>query len=169
MNFEGLRGLGAIEDFAIQSPNRANSAWVRALIERNSVVVLATTDGDQPWVAPLEYMADEDLNLYFFSQTEARHVRHLEANSAVAATVFDHRQPIVTATTTADLSGVQMECTANRVPPELHTDAVNTAIDELDISIPPYAVFRIVPRRFYVPRIENGLNIRYEVDMSTTH
>ena len=166
MDLEGLRGLAAIEDFAGMSPGRADGAWVRALIKRNRIVVLATTDGDKPWVAPLEYMADEDLNLFFFSTTESRHVRHLEANSAVAATVFDRVQPKVTSTTTADLSGVQMECTAIRVPPELHTDAVSAAIDALDISIPPYAVFKVIPHRFYVPRIENGLNIRYEVDMA---
>ena len=166
MEFEGLRGLGAIEDFAVQRPDRGSSAWVRALIERNTVVVLATTDGDKPWIAPLEYMADEDLNLYFFSSTESRHVRHLEANSAVAATVFDHKQPIVTATSNADLNGVQMECTATRVPPELHTAAVSAAIEAFDLSIPPYAVFKIVPHRVYVPRIENGMNVRYEVDMS---
>lgn len=165
MDLEGLRGLAAIEDFATGRPDRANSSWVRALIERNRVVVLATTDGNQPWIAPLEYMADEDLNLFFFSLAESRHVRHLEANSTVAATVFDHRQPIVTATSSVDLNGVQMECTAIRVPPELHTDAVSAAIDALDISIPPYAVFKVVPQRFYVPRVENGLNIRYEVDM----
>ena len=166
MDIEGLRGLAAIEDFAVQTPDRANSAWVRAFIKRNRVVVLATTDGDKPWVAPLEYMADEDLNLYFFSTTEARHVRHLKVNSAVAATVFDHKQPIVNATTTADLSGVQMECTATSVPPEQRTDAVSAAIDEFDISIPPYAVFKVVPHRIFVPRIENGVNVRYEVDMA---
>jgi len=164
--FAGLRGLAAIEDFAIHGPDRADSAWVRALIKRNSVVVLATTESDKAWVAPLEYTADEDLNLYFFSTTEARHVRHLEANSAVAAVVFDHVQPRVTATTTTDLNGVQMECTATRVPPKLHTEAVKTAIDTLDISVPPYAVFKIVPHRFYVPRVENGLHSRYEIDMA---
>ncbi len=165
-SYAGLRGLAAIEDFAIHSPRRADSAWVRALIKRNHIVVLATTEGQEPWVAPLEYTADEDLNLYFFSTTEARHVRHLEANSAVAAVVFDSVQPRVTATTTTDLNGVQMECTAIRVPPEQHTDAVKTAIETLGISIPPYAVFKIVPHRFYIPRVENGLNIRYEVDMA---
>ena len=166
MDIEGLRGLAAIEDFAGMNPGRADGTWVRALIKRNRIVVLATTDGDKPWVAPLEYMADEDLNLYFFSTTDSRHVRHLEANSAVAATVFDRVQPKVNATTTADLSGVQMECTAIRVPPELRTDAVKAAIDAFDISIPPYAVFKVVPHRFFVPRIENGVNIRYEVDMA---
>ena len=166
MDLEGLRGLAAIEDFAFESPDPASSAWVKAFIRSHRVLVLATTDGHQPWVAPLEYMADEDLNLYFFSTAEARHVRHLEANSAVAATVIDHRQPKVTATATADLSGVQMEGTAIRLPSELHTDAVSAAIDAFDISIPPFAVFKVVPHRIYVPRIENGLNIRVEVDMA---
>ena len=166
MNTEGLRGLAAVEDFAIQRPDRTSSAWVRALIQRNSVIVLATTEGDQPWIAPLEYMADEDLNLYFFSTTKARHVQHLEANSAVAATVFDHVQPRVTATTTAGLNGVQMECTASQVSQEGYTDPVAAAIDKLDISMPPYAVFKVVPHRFYVPAVENGLITRYEVDMA---
>ena len=166
MNTEGLRGLGAIEDFAIRRPDRASSAWVRALIERNNIIVLATTDGHQPWVVPLEYMADEDLNFYFFSPTETRHVQHLEANSAVAAAVFDREQPTVTATTTAGLNGVQMECTASRVSQEGYTHAVAAAIDALDISIPPYAVFKVVPHRFYVPAVENGLITRHEVDMA---
>jgi len=166
MDLDGLRGLGAIEDFAVQRPDRGSRDWVRALIERNTVVVLATTDGDKPWIAPLEYMADDQMNLYFFSSVEARHVRHLEANSAVAATVFDHKQPPVTSTTSVDLSGVQMECTAMRIPQELQPDAVKAAIDAFDISMPPYAVFKVVPHRVYIPRIENGVNVRYEVDMS---
>lgn len=166
MDFEGLRGLGAIEDFAVERIDFASKAWVQALIKRNRVVVLATTDGAKPWVAPLEYMADEDLNLYFFSPTETRHVQHLEANSAVAATVIDHKQPIVTPTATVFLNGVQMECTATRVPPELLTDALKTAIETSDISIPPYAVFKIVPHRIYVPRFQNGIHTRIEVDIA---
>jgi len=90
----------------------------------------------------------------------------LEATSTVAAVVFDRVQPTVTATTTAGLNGVQMECTASRVSQEGYTDAVAAAIDALDISIPPYAVFKVVPHRFYVPSVENGLIIRHEVDMA---
>jgi uncharacterized protein YhbP (UPF0306 family) len=111
-------------------------------------------------------MADEDLNFFFFSPAEARHVRHLEATSTVAAVVFDREQPKITAATTAGLNGVQMECTASRVSQKGYTDAVAAAIDELEISIPPYAVFKIVPHHFYVPAVENGLITRYEVDMA---
>ena len=163
---EGLRGLGAYEDSSVELSDRTSAAWVRALIKRNHVIVLATTDGHQPWVAPLEYMADEHLNFFFFSSTDSLHARHLETTSTVAAVVFDRVQPAVTATTTAGLNGVQMECTASRVSQEGYTDAVAVAIDALDIPIPPYAVFKVVPHRFYVPAVENGLIIRHEVDMA---
>jgi uncharacterized protein YhbP (UPF0306 family) len=166
MNTDGLRGLGAIEDFAVQRPDFATKAWVGALLRRNRVVVLATTDGAKPWVAPLEYMTDEDLNLYFFSPTETQHVQHLEANATVAATVMDHTQPIVTPTATVFLNGVQMECTATRIPPEGMTDALKTAAEGSDISIPPYSAFKIVPHRVYVPSFQDGVHLRIEVDMT---
>ena len=47
--------------------DRADSAWIRVLIGRTTTIVLATTDGDKPWVIPLGYMADDDLNFYYFS------------------------------------------------------------------------------------------------------
>lgn len=166
MNTDGLRGLGAIEDFAVQRPDFATKAWVGALLERNRVVVLATTDGARPWVAPLEYMTDDDLNLYFFSPTETRHVKQLEANATVAATVMDHTQPIVTSTANVFLNGVQMECTATRIPPEEMTEALTTAAKGSDISIPPYAAFRIAPHRVYVPSFRDGVHLRIEVDMN---
>ena len=166
MDFDGLRGLGAIEDFAIQRPDFATKAWVGALMRRNRVVVLATTDGDKPWVAPLEYMVDDDLNLYFFSPTESRHVRHLEANATVAATVMDHNQPIVSPSASVFLNGVQMECTAGRVPPGQLTHALKEAIQKADISIPPYAAFKIVPDSVYVSKFHEGMHTRIEVDMS---
>ena len=164
--FEGLRGLAAIEDFAVQRPDFATKAWVGALMRRNRVVVLATTDGASPWIAPLEYVVDDDLNLCFFSPTESRHVQHLEANATVAATVMDHTQPIVTPTASVFLNGIQMECTAARVPPEQLTNTLKTTIEKADISIPPYAVFKIVPHRVYVSRFHEGMHTRIEVDIA---
>lgn len=149
-----------------ECPDFASKEWVGALLRRNRVVVLGTTDGAHPWVAPLEYMTDEDLNLYFFSPTETRHVQHLEANANVAATVMDHKQPIVAPTATLFLNGVQMECTATRVPPDGMTDALKTAAEGSDISIPPYSAFKIIPRRVYVPSFQNGVHLRIEVDMT---
>lgn len=109
--------------------DRADATWVRELIQRNRYLVLATTDNATPWVAPLEYMADDDLNFYFFSPEGARHVRHIEANDAVAGVVFDTEQPDYTPRMTADLNGIQMECTAAKVAEADYTEAIRGAID----------------------------------------
>ncbi len=140
--------------------------WVRDLIGRNRYLVLATTDGDQPWAAPIEYLADEDLNLYFFSPKDVRHVRHIEANGTVAVAVFDEEQPEYSSDVSATLNGVQMECTAARLSEDEYTDAIRAGIDALNPPMPPYEVFKITPRRVYVPEIEDGVNVRHEVEMS---
>lgn len=145
---------------------RADAAWVRGLIERNRYIVLSTTDGDTPWVAPVEYMVDEELNFYFFSPSDVRHVRDIEKNGAVAGAIFDTEQPEYTSDTTANLNGLQVECTARKLERSEYSEAVLGAIEALDPPMPPYEVFKITPRRFYVPRIEDGVNVRYEVEMS---
>ena len=145
--------------------DKADAAWVKELIGRNRYLVLSTTDGSKPWVAPLEYMVDDDLNFYFFSPEGVRHVRDIEANNAVAVVVFDAEQPEYTPDMTADLNGVQMEGTAVKLAEADYTDVIVGAIEALEPPMPPYEVFKIIPRRFYVPRIESGVNVRYEVDM----
>lgn len=146
--------------------DKADSSWIRALIERNRYIVLATTEDGQPWVAPVEYIVDEDLNFYFFSPSEVRHVRDIKANGRVAGVVFDTDQPEYTADVTTDLNGVQMECTAVKLEDSEYNDAVVGAIEALQPPMPPYEVFKVTPNRFFVPRIENGVNVRYEVEMS---
>jgi nitroimidazol reductase NimA-like FMN-containing flavoprotein (pyridoxamine 5'-phosphate oxidase superfamily) len=150
----------------VNMTDRADAAWVRALIERTQYLVLATTDGHEPWVAPLECMVDDDLNFYFFSTSDARHSRDIEANGHVAAVMFDTEQPAYTPSVTANLNGVQMECSARKLDASEYNEAVLGAIDALEPPMPPYEVFKITPTHFYVPRIENGVNLRYEVDMT---
>lgn len=145
---------------------RADAVWVRNLIERTQYLVLATADADGPWVAPVEPLADEELNFYFFSTSDARHSRHIEAGGSVAAVMFDSEQPQYTSTLTANLNAVQMECTARKLGPSEYNDAVQSAIDALKPPMPPYEVFMITPTHFYVPAIENGVNVRYEVEMN---
>jgi uncharacterized protein YhbP (UPF0306 family) len=145
--------------------DKVDRSWIKDLIQRNRYLVLSTTDGTEPWVATLAYVIDDDLNFYFFSPEGVRHVRHLEANDAVAVVVFDRDQPEYTPEMSANLNGIQVECTARRLTEDEYTDVVVAAIDELKLPMPPYAVFKIEPHRFYVPTIENGVDVRYEVDM----
>ena len=147
-------------------PAKPDEHWVRELIGRNRYLVLSTTDGTQPWVAPVEYMVDDDLNFYFLSPSDVRHVKHIEANNSVAVAVFDSEQPEYTPETTATLNGIQMECTASKLDESEYTDDIRGAIEALQPPMPPYEVFKITPRRFYVPRIEEGVNVREEVDVT---
>lgn len=143
----------------------ADANWVRELIGRTQYLVLATSDENGPWVAPVEPLADEDLNFYFFSTPEARHSRHIVDGGQVAAVMFAPDQPAYTPTLTANLNAVQMECAARKLDPSEYNEAVQGAIDALEPPMPPYEVFMVTPKRFYVPAIENGVNTRYEVDV----
>lgn len=140
---------------------------VRGLVSRNRYMSLATTEGTQPWVAPIEYMHDERLNLFFLSTTTSLHARHIEHNGNVAVAIFEHEQPAYSAGASADLLGVQMLATAQRLSPAEYPQAVGAAIAALKPPMPPYAVFRIVPSRFYLPKLRDGINERVEVDMDT--
>lgn len=139
--------------------------FVKAVLERNRYLVMSTTDGSDPWIAPLEYMMDDDLNFYFLSTDDARHIRDLAKNEKVAVAVYDQEQPDYSADATFTLNGVQMEAVCRRVPEEDYTEAIQGAIDALSPPMPPYAVFKIEPRRFFIPRIEDGVNVRSEASV----
>ena len=81
---------------------------VRNIVQENTYLTLATTDGDGPWCAPVQYVADEQLNLYFVSLPESRHMTHVKANPSVAVAIFDSQQPPFTS------RGVQIEATGTR-------------------------------------------------------
>ena len=137
--------------------------FVKDLIERNRYLVLSTTDGQTPWVAPLEYMVDDELNFYFLSTGDSRHARDLENHERVAVALFDREQPDYSPDLSTRLNGVQIEGEAHRVDPADYTEAIQGAIEALQPPMPPYAVFKITPRRFYIPKIEDGVNVRHAV------
>lgn len=137
----------------------------RDLIENTQYLVLATSDEEGRWVAPVEPLADEDLNFYFFSTPNALRSRHIEAGGDVAAVMFATDQPEYTPGLTANLDAVQMKCSGRRLAPSEYNEAVRGAIVFLKGPMPPYEVYMLTPSRFYVPAIEDGVNTRYEVEM----
>lgn len=138
-------------------------SWIEALLRRNRYLVLATTDGTRPWIAPLEYVLDDDLNFYFLSPEDVRHVRHLADCDDVAVAVFDREQPDYSPEMSETINGVQIDGTASRLDASAYPDFIVQAIEALDPPMPPYAVYKIEPDRFYVPKIESGVNVRVEV------
>lgn len=62
----------------------------RALIERNTLLALATADPTgRPWVSPVFYAFDDRHRLYWVSDAEARHSAHVRSNGAVALVIHD--------------------------------------------------------------------------------
>jgi uncharacterized protein YhbP (UPF0306 family) len=77
---------------------------VRALLERESTLVLATTaDDGTPIATPLFYYSDGEGNLYWLSSPASRHSRNLSARPRAAVAVF------APAGQWKEIRGVQME------------------------------------------------------------
>jgi uncharacterized protein YhbP (UPF0306 family) len=76
-----------------QRPSLLNSEPITddaaEFIRRGNTLALATTAGDLcPRIAPLFYVADSDLRLYWFSKPTSAHGRNLRRNPSAAVTVF---------------------------------------------------------------------------------
>ena len=139
---------------------------VREVIASNRYLTLSTAADDEPWAAPIEYLNDDDLNLYFLSTGSSRHSRHIEENTLVAVAIFDAEQPgEYSPDASMTLRGVQIRGTAERLSPEEYPDPVKAAIEVLHPPMPPYHAYRIVPSAFYLPKLVDGVNERVEVDL----
>lgn len=77
--------------------------WVAALLREQTTLSLATTGEDgEPSVAPLFYIVDEELSLYWLSSQSNLHSRNLLRTPRAAATVHG------SATCWQEIRGVQM-------------------------------------------------------------
>jgi hypothetical protein len=66
---------------------------IAALLREESTLALATTDEQgQPCVAPLFYIADEELTLFWLSSETSLHSQNLKRTPAAAATIYRHTE-----------------------------------------------------------------------------
>lgn len=66
-----------------------NLQIIQAFLDTQSTLALATINADgQPQIAPIFYVADDRLNLYWLSSPNSRHSTNLVLNPKVAATVY---------------------------------------------------------------------------------
>lgn len=75
---------------------------VRHFLQSHFTLTLATAAGAVPWAAAVYYVCDDDLNLCFISDPDARHVREGLASGQVAAAIHGAHQPW------ASIRGVQL-------------------------------------------------------------
>lgn len=146
--------------------NEVDRTWVENLVKRNRFLVLATTNGSRPWATPLEYVVGDDLDLYYFSPAETRHSNDVETNPEAAVTIYDADQSDYTGQATFALGGVQVEATVERIDGPDYPKVAAETIERWSLPMPPYVCYRITGNRWYLPLIENGINLRVPIDMS---
>lgn len=135
--------------------------FVMDVIEENRYLSLATTDGDEPWVAPVEYVVDDDLNFYFASKSSSRHVVHIEQNPVVGFAIFDSTQPPMRGRG-IQLRGCVEEHSADRNPFVVFDERPDLP-EKLSEINPDYSAYKIRPTKFYVPvgdeRVEVNMGV----------
>lgn len=139
---------------------------VRSILAENRYMTLATTDGSRPWATTVEYVADDDLQLYFVSSTTSRHGHNIGAASPISVSIFDSTQPSMTG------RGIQIDGTAHRLDGDdnpAHTIAGRADLPaKLPDLAPGIAAYRITPQRMYIPDPAQGGLQRTEVDLPST-
>ncbi|UVW36191.1 pyridoxamine 5'-phosphate oxidase family protein [SAR92 clade bacterium H455] len=88
----------------------ADTAPLKAFLQAESVLTLSVNDDQGPWTAPVLYVADEDLNLYFLSSSSTRHIASLPEDNRIAASIYsDYKGDWL------GICGVQMEAHISQV------------------------------------------------------
>jgi len=95
---------------------------VARLLQSQSTLALATAAADgTPYVAPLFYLVDDALRLYWFSSANSRHSRNLKRDPAAAVTVYWPTE------NWREIRGVQMRGTVSVVSDPARRSAIAAA------------------------------------------
>ena len=66
-----------------------SNPFIRQLVDSVSTLALATISSEgHPHAAPVYFVADDDLHLYFFSEKKSAHSQHIAKNPQVAAAIY---------------------------------------------------------------------------------
>jgi Pyridoxamine 5'-phosphate oxidase len=92
-------------------------ARVREALERTDVMALSTIDDDGgPWTSRGQYQSDSQLNLYFASMPDARHVANIQRDARVAVAIYNMPGP------PGGNLGLQIRGHAVAMPPDIGRD-----------------------------------------------
>lgn len=144
--------------------NKFDTASVKSFLEISSTLALATVDSDGlPQVAPVFFVTDDDLNLYWLSSETSRHSVNLAAQSRVAGAVYpdvwDWQQ----------IRGLQLEGIAQIVSEDSAREAMLTRYRakftlpaQFDAQIAGSTLYRLTPR--WMRWLDNGLRFGYKAE-----
>lgn len=139
---------------------------IRAFLDTQSTLALATISPDrQPQVAPIFYVADERLNLYWLSSANSRHSANLVLNPKVAATVY----PSVWQWN--DIVGLQIEGEARPIGDERIREQILTIYlrkfqlpAEFDSIISASILYGLKPS--WLRWMDNSVQFNYKVEIN---
>jgi uncharacterized protein YhbP (UPF0306 family) len=139
---------------------------IAALLKSESTLALATSGEDgAPHVAPLFYIAGEDLELCWFSSPSSRHSLNLEARSGAAVTVYRSTAEW------KDICGVQMRGTVSIVVDATRRAAVTQAYTarfrlgaQLQDAIASSSLYSFRPA--WIRYLDNSLGFGYKSEFA---
>jgi nitroimidazol reductase NimA-like FMN-containing flavoprotein (pyridoxamine 5'-phosphate oxidase superfamily) len=85
---------------------------VKKIIESNTYITIATSDGERPWITPVFFAHDKEYNFYWSSFSEVKHSLLISKNPNIAAIIFDSSSP------EGQGDGVYIQGTAHEVAEE---------------------------------------------------
>ena len=88
----------------------ADTAALKTFLQRETVLTLSVNDDQGLWTAPVLYVADDDLNLYFLSATSTRHIVSLPEDGRIAASIYSDYNG-----SWQSICGVQMQACVKQV------------------------------------------------------
>ncbi len=145
------------------------SACVREYLNRHNVLCLATSEAQQPWVAPVFYAVWQK-SLVFLSASHTRHCRNLQKNPLASGSIQEDYSDW------KDIKGIQLE---GKVMQLESSDAVSAlecysakfaitgpdAPVEITKALHKVSWFQLLPQRMYYIDNSRGFGNRDEIDL----
>lgn len=137
---------------------------VLKILKENNYLTLSTCFENECWSAPVVYILDGDLNIYFVSRPNSVHGSHISKNPKVAFSIYDSTQEL------GDGIGVQASCICEVVSKEDYVIEVDSYVKELkkfEMDLNRYNVYKLSTKQFFIPNEkkweEEGIDDRLEV------
>jgi uncharacterized protein YhbP (UPF0306 family) len=139
---------------------------IRAFLETQSTLALATVNTEgQPQVAPLFFVADDRLNMYWLSSPQSQHSVNVVAHKRVYATVY----PSVWQW--SDIVGLQIEGTAEAINDDrMREQIMNLYLrkfqlpTEFDSLIASATLYRLTPT--WMRWMDNSVSFNFKAEVN---
>jgi uncharacterized protein YhbP (UPF0306 family) len=145
--------------------SKAQLDSIAELLRAQSTLSLATVnEAGMPCVAPLFYIADADLNLYWLSSESSLHSRNLSREPNVAVAVYPQTEEW------KEIRGVRMQGTASAVADKALRKTLLAEYcrrfrlgSVLRLAIARSTLYKFTPRTFRLVDNSKGFGFRFEL------